>query len=116
MQIKIPLLFSFIFFCNLSYAQKGKLHGTVYDANSKSPLAFVTVLIKENNLGTVTDIDGSFSFAKMPEKCTLKISYIGYASKELVINNTDTNVVINLVPEKKSIGSGYNLKRRKPCL
>ncbi len=117
MKIKIVILFCFIFFCNFSFAQKGKLHGTINDAISKSPLAFVTVVIKESNLGTVTDIDGNFSFSKTPEKCTLKISYIGYVSQELVINTRDTNVVIELVPEKKElevviIGKGENPAHR----
>ena len=107
------MFFSFIFCCIFSYAQKGKLHGIIYDADSKSPLAFVTVVIKDNNVGRVTDIDGKFSFNNAPEKCTLKISYIGYASKEFVLNNNDTNVIIELVPKNKEleaviIGNGEN--------
>ncbi len=117
MQIKILLLFSLIICCNLSYAQNGKLLGTIYDASSKNPLAFVTVVIIETNVGRVTDIDGKFSFLKTPEKCTLKISYIGYASKELVINKSDSNVIIELVPENKNleaviIGNGENPAHR----
>lgn len=117
MQIKTVLLFSFIFFCSFSYAQKGKLNGKIYDASSKSPLAFVTVVIKETNLGKVTDIDGNFSFLTTPEKCTLKISFVGYVSQELVVNNRDTNVVIELVTENKEleavvIGNGENPAHR----
>ena len=66
----------------LAYAQPVKLAGTIYDAVSRSPLAFVSVSIKGSNTGTVTDIDGQFSFDGLPANTILVISYIGYKTKE----------------------------------
>ena len=67
--------------------QKKTFTGTVNDATSKAPLAFVSVQIKESNNGTTTDIDGRFSFAQTPEKFTLIVSYIGYKTKNITVEN-----------------------------
>ncbi len=103
MSNKTILFLSFTLLSIFSFAQERKLLGVVYEAGSKNALAFVSVVIKENGMGKVTDIDGKFSFSKSPENCTLKISYIGYESKEISINNTNTNVIVELLPESKQL-------------
>jgi Family of unknown function (DUF5686)/CarboxypepD_reg-like domain len=113
MRNKASVFLLFIFFHLLSFAQNQKLHGTVLEMGTKTPLAFVTVLIKENSNGKVTDIDGRFSFLKTPEKFTLKISYVGYETKEVVLTKNDSEIIIELSNDKKQletvvIGSGEN--------
>ena len=78
----------FIFLLLLPFlpdAQTTKLSGTVYDAATKAPLAFVSITIKGTHTGLVTDIDGHFSFDQLPANAVLLISYIGYRSKEYVL-------------------------------
>jgi hypothetical protein len=113
MQNKTSAFLLFLFCHLFSFAQKQNLQGTVFEMGTKTPLAFVSVVIKENNNGKVTDIDGKFSFLQTPEKFTLKISYVGYETKEVVLTKNDTGVIIELAYEKKQletvvIGNGEN--------
>ncbi|MBP6287292.1 MAG: carboxypeptidase-like regulatory domain-containing protein [Ferruginibacter sp.] len=66
----------------LLHAQADRFTGIIYDAVSKAPLAFVSVTLKGTKSGTVTDIDGQFSFERLPANAILVISYIGYKTKE----------------------------------
>lgn len=90
-------LFFFLFLAALpflSHAQPAEFSGIIYDAVSKLPLAFVSVTLKGTNTGTVTDIDGQFSFNNLPVNATLVISYIGYKGREYKAEKTATPVSI----------------------
>jgi hypothetical protein len=112
------LKFTFLFLTPLFvFAQNWKLAGTVYEAGTKNPLAFVSVVIKETRAGTITDIDGRFSFTQAPDKTTLVISYIGYKTKELLVTNNNTPLNIEISHNDKQletvvVGSGENPAHR----
>lgn len=55
--------------------------GTVVDENDE-PLIGVTVLVKGQEIGTTTDLDGNFKL-QAPINATLTFSYVGYSSKEI---------------------------------
>lgn len=63
-------------------AQQAKLSGTVYDADTKAPLAFVSVAVKGSTAGTLTDIDGHFLLHTSSSQPVLLISYVGYRTIE----------------------------------
>ena len=52
---------------------------------SGAPLSGASVTIKENNKSTITDVKGIFKFSVVPKNCMLIVSYIGYTSKEIKI-------------------------------
>jgi hypothetical protein len=72
---------------NTGFAQQPGISGVVADSTDNTSLIGVTVLLQQPNdstkqKGTVTDIDGKFSFSAIPAgRYILKISYIGYAPK-----------------------------------
>ena len=74
-----------ILFTSLSaavFAQEGTLRGTIKDAKTKEDIIGATILVQGINKGAATDINGFFSFAKLPVgSYSLKISYVGYESK-----------------------------------
>jgi TonB-linked SusC/RagA family outer membrane protein len=70
------------------YAQNINVTGVVVDKKTGDPLIGATVLQKGSSNGTVTDLDGKFTFV-MPSGSTLLISYIGYTSQELVIKDNN---------------------------
>ncbi|WP_105047841.1 SusC/RagA family TonB-linked outer membrane protein [Polaribacter butkevichii] len=64
--------------------------GNVSDSY-KTPLPGVTVLLKKTNIGVATDFDGNFEI-KANIGDVLKFSYVGYETKEVVIDKTKLKV------------------------
>ncbi|MEO0875259.1 MAG: carboxypeptidase-like regulatory domain-containing protein, partial [Bacteroidota bacterium] len=57
------------------------IQGQVFDAQTKEPLAFVSVQLKDTNKGTETDDKGAFEFTALCEQeYDLAFSYLGYQS------------------------------------
>ncbi len=64
------------------YAQ---INGTVTDSDG-NPLPGTSIVLKGTTAGTTTDFDGNYQI-DAPAEGTLIFSYIGYATKEIAINN-----------------------------
>jgi hypothetical protein len=79
----------------LSDSLKNIVQGKVIVANNKDVIPFASVLIKNTNIVTTTDIDGNFKIT-IPEnlladtgKIILKVVYVGYGPDEFTINKKD---------------------------
>lgn len=74
----------------LSLAAQGiTMAGLIVDEDSKEPIEYASVLMKENGYWAVTDADGAFSIKNVPVgKATLTIQCLGYARRELIMNIT----------------------------
>lgn len=81
----------------------GKIEGKVVD-NGGRPLALATVSVKNSSLGTVTDEQGNFSIHQVPagEK-TLIISSVGYATKVVIVANTEESDKMIIVQLEESV-------------
>ncbi len=102
-----PLLLSFFLLLTGTVSAQ-QLKGTVVDAGSGDPLAFVPVGWRGTDVGTLTDAEGSFVLSMHPKVHTLVTQSMGYASDTLVVHSlTDTVVEIRLHR------SGVQLKRVK---
>ncbi len=102
-----PLLLSFFLLLTGTVSAQ-QLKGTVVDAGSDKPLAFVPVGWMGTDVGTLTDTEGSFVLSIHPKVHTLVTQSMGYASDTLVVHSlTDTVVEIRLHH------SGVQLKRVK---
>ena len=60
-----------------------KIEGTVTDAAGEPIIGANVSVVGSQSIGTITDLDGKFSL-KVPEDCTLHVSYIGY-----IVQNVD---------------------------
>lgn len=87
----------------LVFSQHAPVSGTVYDAISKAPLAFVSVTLKGTATGTVTDIDGHFAFSRLPENAVLLISYIGYKASEYLLKKNEKSVAVFIEPADRQL-------------
>lgn len=67
--------------------------GSVSNANQE-PLVGVSVLVKETNIGTMTDADGRFS-VKADKGQKLEFHYIGYETKVVSVTGKPLSVVMN---------------------
>lgn len=79
----IVLLAAFSLFSLATYAQTVK--GIVVDAETNEPLIGASVVVDGTTNGTVTDVDGNFSFSIEGGVKILKISYIGYVDDKLTV-------------------------------
>ncbi|MHB1146116.1 MAG: carboxypeptidase-like regulatory domain-containing protein [Lutibacter sp.] len=65
-------------------SKKGKIEGIVLDNEvNNEPLAFATILIKNTDFETTSDLDGSFSFNLKPGNYTLEVQFLGYSTLEV---------------------------------
>ena len=68
-----------------STLQEREITGRVVDVNGE-PIIGANVLVRGQNNGVITDVDGKFSLL-VPQKATLRISYIGYTTQEVSLTN-----------------------------
>ena len=106
------LLFCTIFYQQL-VAQVSTVTGIVTDLNGE-PVIGANIVIKENNTGTITDINGQFSLDKVAGNATLVFSYIGYKTQEVKVDGRKT---INIrmeddVQAKSILLSGWKTTHR----
>lgn len=67
-------------------SQNGEIKGIVLDNEyNNEPLAFATITVKNTNLSTTSELDGSFYFDLKPGTYDLVFSFTGY--KNIEINN-----------------------------
>ncbi|MDX1315494.1 MAG: carboxypeptidase-like regulatory domain-containing protein, partial [Eudoraea sp.] len=89
------LLFTLLLFGVLVNAQT-KVSGTVVDEEGE-PVAYANVLFKNTTEGTITDEDGRFYLESDENYTILSVSFIGYTTEEVVLEQRVTyNLVVTL--------------------
>ena len=105
-----------VFACALGLAaQERTVSGLVVD-QSNEPLIGVSVMVKNTNLGCVTDIDGKFTL-KMPEDSNvLTFTYVGYDTATVTVapGQTQVDVVMkeNSVMLNETVVIGYGTQKK----
>jgi len=109
------LLFFSCFLALTSYAQQKTLSGKVIGEDG-APIPGVTVVVKGTTNGTITDMDGKFTFSAPSTSKTLSISYIGLKTQEFEIG---TQTVFNVTMVAETIGVdevvvvGYGTRKKE---
>ncbi|WP_020571029.1 SusC/RagA family TonB-linked outer membrane protein [Neolewinella persica] len=105
----LPLLF-----CAMSSTAYGQLavSGTVV-SDEGEPLIGVTIRVKEDlNTGTITDFDGKYQLTVPSGSGTLLLSYTGYKTQEVAVNNR-SRIDITMATDSETlqevvvVGYGY---------
>ncbi|MBL0358999.1 MAG: carboxypeptidase-like regulatory domain-containing protein [Chitinophagaceae bacterium] len=78
-------LTAFCLFIIVAGNAQQQVNGTVYDAATNSPLAFVNITVKHPTTGTTSDIDGRFLLNNISGNSTLTVSHVGYRETEITI-------------------------------
>lgn len=87
-------LLCLMFLCTLNaVAQQLNMTGNVKDALGEYIIG-ASVLVKGTTNGTITDIDGNFSVSGVEKGSVLEISYIGYVSQSITINDEKPLLII----------------------
>jgi TonB-linked SusC/RagA family outer membrane protein len=85
-----------------TYGQTRKVTGKVLDAESKSPMIGVSVLLKGTNTGSTSDKDGSFSLNVPTSGGALIISFVGMQAQEVPLTN-QSNYEVTLQADTKQL-------------
>ena len=91
------------------------IEGTVTDVNG-DPLAGATVRVADSNIGTATDIDGTYVITVPDDATTLVFSFIGFVTQEVAIDGrTEIDVVLeeDVARLEDVIVTGYGTQLRK---
>lgn len=107
------LILFLLFLPIAAFAQSSSIKGTVTDAKSGEALVGVSVVQKNTNNGTVTDLDGHFQL-NVPSNTTLVISYLGYKTKEINTSQSPMSILLEesgeLLDEVIVVGYGVQKK------
>ncbi|WP_421794991.1 SusC/RagA family TonB-linked outer membrane protein [Haliscomenobacter sp.] len=89
--------------------------GKVMDETGQG-LPGVTILVKNTQLGTTTDVDGSFRIELSEAQVQLVFSFVGYITQELTAKE-GLPLVVTLVPDAKALSEvvvvGYGTQKKK---
>jgi TonB-linked SusC/RagA family outer membrane protein len=90
------------------------VNGKVTDDNGEG-LPGVSIIVKGTQRGTVTDVDGAFSFNVPDKSSVLVFSYVGYLQKEIEVGN-QTSITIQLLSDNKTLEEivvvGYGTQKK----
>lgn len=114
-QIRLLIFAFLILTSNFSWAQQKQITGTVRDQDGNS-LPGVTVIVKGTTHGTITNSDGKYSLADIPENAALLFSFVGMETQEVRLGNqTTVNVVmqVSAIGIEEVVAIGYGTARRK---
>ncbi len=109
------LLFFLVFFLfSFCLQAQNNVSGRVTD-NGNKPLNNVSILVKNQNRGTVTDANGSYSIS-VPDNAILVFRYVGLSDQEVNVNNQSViNVSLSNATSQLNevVVIGYQAVRRK---
>ncbi len=104
--LKTPCLLFFLIFCVTpgvtQERQVNNIKGFVSDRESGEYLPYANVYISGKNIGTTTNTDGYFVLVNVKTGiCTLTVEYLGYSTRQIIINNRRQNAeVVKVLTEQ----------------
>jgi TonB-linked SusC/RagA family outer membrane protein len=91
------------------------VQGTITGQGNGEPLPGVNILVKNTNIGTVTDVDGKYNITVPDENNILVFSFIGYTTQEVSINGR-TTIDVALAEDVQSLEEvvvvGYGTQKK----
>ena len=127
MNKSLQILVIVFLFCSqqLAYGQNKTITGTITD-DQNLPLPGVSIVIEGTTQGTISDVDGNYSFSIPEGKINLVFSFIGFQDKivdasnltllnvqmEIETEGLDEVVVVGYGTTKKKLVTGANLNMK----
>ena len=110
------LMFALLWTVSLGlFAQNITVRGTVTDANNEPVIGATVIVSGDATRGTVTDIDGNFTLANVPQNGSLEISYVGMQTQVIPVNGR-TTLNVTMVSDTELLDEvvvvGYGTQRK----
>jgi TonB-dependent starch-binding outer membrane protein SusC len=104
-----------ILFISVAHAQNVNIKGMVSDSTTNEPLYSVNIVQKGTINGVVSDFDGNFSLS-VPRGSIVVFSYIGYQTREIQVNENNSNLKIRLQSSARVLDDliviGYSVQKK----
>jgi iron complex outermembrane recepter protein len=71
-----------------------KISRQIKDKDAKNPMIGVSILIKDTQIGTLTDVDGKYELNVPSLPSTLVVTYVGYEKQELTIHSETMDILM----------------------
>lgn len=97
-----------------STQQPKAVSGKVTDSNNAG-LPGVSVVVKGTTTGVITDMDGKYTLAKVPENAILQFSFVGMKQQEIKTENqTTVNVILldETIGIEEVVAVGYGVQKK----
>lgn len=112
----LTLILVMVLNANLMFAQVHKITGKVYDGDTGIGMPGVTIVEKETQNGTITDVDGKFSISLSSSNASIVVSFIGYQKQEIPIRGRSV-IEVKLEVEATDLSEivviGYGTQKKK---
>jgi len=99
--------------------QSKVISGKVTSGEDNAPLPGVNIIVKGTTTGTVSDIEGNYSFSVASDAEVLVYSSIGYVIEEVEVNGQSV-INVSLMPDIKSLSevvvTAFGIEREKKAL
>lgn len=113
---KKVFLFFLSFLPTLLYAQQIRIHGKVYN-ELHHPLEYVTISVLNNENGSITAKDGSFSFnISTTDSITIRFSILGYQKADVFIGKPKNDFKLDVIlkqSDKELVPVSINATRQQ---
>lgn len=110
------LIIKLLFLMNSAFAQNITISGKVTSSADRSPVAGVSVTLRQTNNGTTTNQDGNFTITLPSSNGILVFSHVNFAELEEPVNGR-TAVNVTLTPSNNQLSDvvviGYGTVRKK---
>ena len=111
------VIIAFLFLSITGFGQR-KVSGIVKDVKSNNPLEGATVAVKNNKRNSITKADGTFEITVPDGKSALVVSFVGYDTRTVAIEASETNVIVTLNQSSNTqlsdvIVIGYGTQKKK---
>ena len=96
------LLLMLLFFFVQGLQAQNVITGKVIDSEDGSDVLGASIVAKGTTTGTITDVNGEYRLSVPEGTETLVVSFVGYVTEEVPINNQST-IDVTLTPDTKSL-------------
>lgn len=91
---KLYCIIMMFLFCSTIYAQSGTVSGII--SEDGTPLIGVSISVDGSDIGTITDLDGSYNLSLSPGSYDITASYVGYGDLTKSVKvNSGSNSTLN---------------------
>ncbi len=109
------VVFILVFIVQMAYSQTRQISGTVVNENNE-PVIGATVKALDSDIGTITDLDGSFSLGVPDDATQLQVSYVTMDTP-IIVPITSDQIMINIGDQTINLDdlvvTGYSEQARR---